>query len=92
MTSTKKYKVAQALTWGGSVAISAGYYLASDFRVKAALVGAGIAADALGIKLTWDAIMADRREEMRTNVSYVDNTDYNEDDIIDVDYVIVESA
>ncbi len=89
MTNNTKYKISQALVWCGSVSISVAYYLASDFRVKAALVGAGIAADIAGLKLTYDVVTSDYK---KNNAQVVDDSDYNEDDIIDVEYVIVESA
>ena len=89
MTSNTKYKISKALVWCGTISMSAGYYLASDFRVKAALVGAGIAADIAAIKLTYDAVKSDW-EELETRT--YDNSSYDEKDIIDVEYVIVESA
>ena len=88
----KKVKMADTLTWGGAVAIVAGYHLAKNMPVKVAIMGAGVAAEIVGVKMLYDVVKSewDVADERYNKVK--DRMDEADGNIIDVEWTIVESA
>lgn len=88
----EKVKMANTLTWGGAVAITAGYYLATDMRVKVAIMGAGVVAEIAGVKMLYDAAKSEWDVANKISNKFKKHMDETEEDITDVEWTIVEGA